>query len=75
MDEGPFRSWDLRVDEHADPVNELRRVYEIARLQLAPMAASRPDADGIGEPMPDNVLNMILQDPSSRPGGGGSPDP
>ena len=33
---------DLRVDEHSDPVNELRRIYEIARLELFPFVAALP---------------------------------
>lgn len=34
--------WDLRVDAHADPVPELRRVYEIARKELLPFIRSLP---------------------------------
>lgn len=33
---------DLRVDEHIDPVKELRRVYEVAQEQLAPLVAMLP---------------------------------
>jgi uncharacterized Ntn-hydrolase superfamily protein len=33
---------DLRVDEHADPVRELRRVYEVAKRELFPFVVALP---------------------------------
>jgi uncharacterized Ntn-hydrolase superfamily protein len=44
---------DLRVDEHPDPVAELRRVYEVAREEMLPLlealpTRSRPKVD-LGE--------------------------
>ena len=36
---------DVRVDEHRDPVTELRRVFEVARHQLLPFAATFPTRD------------------------------
>lgn len=33
---------DLRVDEHKDPVKELRRVFEVAEKQLAPFISMLP---------------------------------
>jgi uncharacterized Ntn-hydrolase superfamily protein len=40
---------DLRVDEHPDPVTELRRVYEVARQQLLPFIRIMPSRqDPIG---------------------------
>ncbi len=33
---------DLRVDEHRDPVRELRRVYEVAKRELFPSLAAMP---------------------------------
>ena len=38
MEEYPYV--DLRVDEHRDPVSELRRVFEAAKHQLLPFAAA-----------------------------------
>lgn len=61
---------DLRVDEHAQPVAELRRVYAIARVQLLPFVAGMPKR---GEPaggLPDSVAEMLLAPPPERPGGG-----
>lgn len=36
---------DLRVDEHPDPVAELRRVYEVARTELFPLVDALPTLD------------------------------
>ena len=33
---------DLRVDEHPDPVTELRRVYEVAQQDLLPLVSMMP---------------------------------
>ena len=32
----PYPYLDLRVDEHSDPVAELRRIYEVAKVELLP---------------------------------------
>lgn len=36
---------DLRVDEHEDPVKELRRVFEVAQKQLSPFINMLPTRD------------------------------
>jgi uncharacterized Ntn-hydrolase superfamily protein len=36
----PGRSLDLRVDDHPDPLPELRRIYAVSRLRWAISAAS-----------------------------------
>lgn len=62
----------LRVDEHADPVAELRRVFEVARLQLLPFVDGMPSRkDPIGD-LPREVTDMLMVAPPLRPGGGGS---
>lgn len=63
---------DLRVDEHAHPVAELRRVYTIAKLQLFPFVAGMPRKGGPGTPAPDEVVRLLALPPPHRPGGGGS---
>jgi len=63
---------DLRVDEHAYPVAELRRVYTIAKLQLLPFVAGMPKKDGPATPAPDSVVALLALPPPDRPGGGGS---
>jgi uncharacterized Ntn-hydrolase superfamily protein len=67
-----YALWDLRVDEHAYPVAELRRVFGIARLQLLPFVEGMPKKRGEPGPLPDAVSQMLLKPPPQRPGGGGS---
>ncbi len=64
--------WDLRVDEHAQPVGELRRIYEIATLQLFPFIQGMPTRTEAGTPAPQAVVEMLALSPPDRPGGGGS---
>ena len=66
---------DLRVDEHPDPIGELRRVAEVARLQLAPFIAGMPKRDAEATAAPDTVVDMLSKSPPRRPGGGGSETP
>lgn len=57
---------DLRVDEHSDPVAELRRVFEVARRQLMPFIAMMPTRhDPIGGHDPE-VEQFILLSPQER---------
>ena len=63
---------DLRVDEHPDPVAELRRVLRIARVQLMPFVAGMPHRAGPAVPPPAELIAMLLEPPPRRPGGGGS---
>lgn len=63
---------DLRVDEHPQPVQELRRVYGIARAQLFPFVDGMPKKSGPATPAPDAVVAMLALSPPDRPGGGGS---
>lgn len=70
-----YRSIDLRVDEHSDPVAELRRVFNIASVQLRPFVAGMPKRSRTAMPPPDDVVKMLLRPPPERPGGGGSQNP
>jgi len=63
---------DLRVDEHARPVAELRRVYTIAKLQLLPFVQGMPKKGGPSTPAPEAVVRLLALPPPQRPGGGGS---
>lgn len=38
----PYPYLDLRVDEHTDPVRELRRVYQVAEVELLPFSTALP---------------------------------
>jgi uncharacterized Ntn-hydrolase superfamily protein len=63
---------DLRVDEHRNPVGELRRVFEIALKQLLPFVEGMPSRhDPLGG-IPAEVTEMIMTPPPYRPGGSGS---
>jgi uncharacterized Ntn-hydrolase superfamily protein len=64
---------DLRVDEHGQPVAELRRVLTIAKLQLLPFVIGMPKRGQPAGPLPEGVAQMLLKSPPERPGGGGSP--
>ncbi|MEM0906524.1 MAG: DUF1028 domain-containing protein [Pseudomonadota bacterium] len=67
-----YRRVDLRVDEHSDPIAELRRVFTIATAQLAPFVAGMPQRGATAEGAPDHVVEMLLKSPPDRPGSGGS---
>src|SRR5262249_46391808 len=67
-----YALWDLRVDEHPDPVAELRRIYVIARVQLLPFIEGMPKKNAEAGALPSSVSEMLLKPPSERPGGGGS---
>jgi uncharacterized Ntn-hydrolase superfamily protein len=63
---------DIRVDEHPEPVKELRRVLRIARAQLIPFVEGMPKRGKPAEPAPREVTEMLLRSPPDRPEGGGS---
>lgn len=67
-----YPALDLRVDEHPRPVGELRRVLEIARLQLVPFVQGMPRRGTEPGPAPEAVTAMLALAPPDRPGGGGS---
>lgn len=67
-----YPALDLRVDEHPRPVGELRRVLEIARLQLMPFVDGMPKSGGPAGAAPASVTAMLALSPPERPGGGGS---
>ncbi len=63
---------DIRVDEHPEPVSELRRVLRIAHAQLVPFVLGMPKRGKPAEPAPPEVTEMLLRSPPDRPEGGGS---
>ena len=58
---------DLRVDEHPEPVAELRRVLGISMLQLRPFVNAMPTRDGVAGAVPDTVKAMLALPPQERP--------
>lgn len=67
-----YPALDLRVDDHPRPVTELRRVLEIARLQLVPFIEGMPKRGEPPGPAPEAVTSLLALAPPERPGGGGS---
>jgi uncharacterized Ntn-hydrolase superfamily protein len=63
---------DVRVDEHPQPVAELRRVWNIYRQQTRPFVDGMARKGQKAQPAPDSVVEMLLRSPPDRPGGGGS---
>lgn len=75
VDREEYPLWDIRVDEHPQPVAELRRVYEVARLDLLPFVEGLPTrANPLGS-LSDEFIAMNMLPPPQRPGGGGSGPP
>ncbi len=64
--EEAYASVDLRVDEHAEPVTELRRVLGVARLQLLPFVRGMPRRQSVPRSLPEEVTRMLLRPPSQR---------
>ena len=62
-----YAAIDLRVDEHADPVAELRRVYTVAKAQLQPFVAAMPRRGAAAGPFDPAVSAMLLRPPAERP--------
>ncbi|HQT07007.1 MAG TPA: DUF1028 domain-containing protein [Polaromonas sp.] len=60
---------DLRVDEHCEPVTELRRVFEVAKHQLLPFVQGMPKRHGQTTALPESVIQMLLKPPASRVAG------
>lgn len=57
---------DLRVDEHHEPVAELRRVYEVAKQQLLPFVQGMPKRHGQSGALPESVMQLLLKSPKHR---------
>ena len=54
------------VDEHIEPVTELRRVLGVARVQLLPFVTGMPRRKGVPRALPEAVTRMLLRPPSQR---------
>lgn len=59
---------DLRVDDHAEPVTELVRLHELAKVQLQPFLDSLPRRrGGRAVPLSEAAKAMIMTAPERRP--------
>ena len=72
VDREDFPLWDIRVDEHANPVPELRRVFEIAKTDLLPFIQGLPTRANPMGSISDEFAEMNMLPPPERPGHGGS---
>jgi uncharacterized Ntn-hydrolase superfamily protein len=57
---------DLRADEHPQPVAELRRIFEIAKVQVLPFVESMPTRESPLGTMNQPLMEFILRPPSQR---------
>ena len=72
VDTEEFPLWDLRVDENANPVPELRRIFEIAKTDLLPFVQGLPTRENPLGSLSDEFVEMNMLPPPERPGHGGS---
>lgn len=72
VDREDFPLWDIRVDEHPNPVPELRRIYEIAKTDLLPFVEGLPTRANPMGSLSNEFVAMNLLPPPERPGHGGS---
>ena len=68
MGDEAYAKVDLRVDEHTEPVAELRRVLSVAQHQLFPFVQGMPRRAGAARSLPDSVTALLLRPPSQRGG-------
>ena len=57
----PYPYLDLRVDEHPDPVAELRRVYEVAKKELLPFVEAMPTRENAKGNFGEELKGKMLQ--------------
>jgi uncharacterized Ntn-hydrolase superfamily protein len=57
----PYPYLDLRVDEHPDPVAELRRVYEVAKTELLPFVEAMPTRENPKGDFGEELKGKMLQ--------------
>ena len=64
LEEFPY--CDVRVDDHDNPVAELRRVLEVVKRQLLPFVRAMPTRAEPVRPVPEEVLQMLGKSPAQR---------
>lgn len=69
FDRESFPHLDLRVDEHHDPVGELRQMVKTAKRKCVPLMAGMPTrANPLGA-LGEDVAERPIRSPADRPGG------
>lgn len=66
VDNEEYPYCDLRVDEHPDPVAELRRVFEVALQQLLPFVSALPKRDNPRGELDEQTRAMLMRPPAER---------
>lgn len=66
VDREAYALWDLRVDEHPDPVAELRRIYAIALDELLPFVTGLPTRENPAGSLSEDFVRMNLLPVSER---------
>ncbi len=66
-DTEPWPLVDLRVDEHPEPVAELRRIHDLAAVQLTPFVLALPRRNSPARPLSPAQREMLLAPPAARP--------
>jgi uncharacterized Ntn-hydrolase superfamily protein len=56
----PYPYLDLRVDEHPDPVTELRRIYEVAKVELLPFIDALPTRDNPKKNLGEEIRGTLI---------------
>jgi uncharacterized Ntn-hydrolase superfamily protein len=57
---------DLRVDDHPQPVDELGRILEVAKVQYLPFVESMPARFGAARMLSPEVQDLLLRSPKDR---------
>ncbi len=61
----PYPYLDLRVDEHPDPVAEMRRVYKVAKVELLPFVEALPTRENPDVDLGAEIRGTLI--PNGRP--------
>ena len=58
----PYPYLDLRVDEHSDPVAELRRIYDVAKGGLLPFMEALPTCKNPRGDLGEEIQGALIPD-------------
>ena len=65
MKDQPYPYIDLRVDEHPDPVVELRRIYEVVKVQMLPFIEALPTRRNPKGDLGEEIRGALIPELSS----------
>jgi uncharacterized Ntn-hydrolase superfamily protein len=58
----PYPYLDLRVDEHSDPVAGLRRIYEVAQVELLSFMEALPTRKNPSGDLEEEIQGALIPD-------------